>query len=137
MAGFVTGITKRLTEADGPVDPGEWFEIRKLSAKQLKKAGKAKEHDAADTAKSFGGDVMAAIRSAKDSDEVKQAQADPLNNYDQWELLYAGIAEWSYEKVKLNPRSIDDLDEEITTFLAREIVTFSLPQRTEDERKNA
>lgn len=129
---FVTGITRRVDMPDG-----EWVEIRKLSGKQLKRASKAAVQDAADTAKSFGGDVMAAIRQGKDSDEVKDKLADPLNTYDRWEVLNAGIADWSYTALKVNSRSIDDMDEASSEFLAREILAFSLPDRTEDEQKNA
>mgnify|MGYP003377323635 CR=1 FL=1 len=57
---FVTGITERV-ELDG----GEWIEIRKLSAKHLANAVRAREREVAESVRAFGGDVMTAIQSAR------------------------------------------------------------------------
>lgn len=132
---FVTGITERV-ELDG----GEWIEVRKLSARQLANAARAREREVADSVRAFGGDVMAAIQAARANGvseaAVAAADDDPLNNHDRWMVLADGIVAWSDAR-KVNRPNIEELDEATSVLVARRILALSLPERDEAARGNA
>lgn len=133
------GITER---RDVPNEPGEWFEIRKLSWHELKQAREARSAAVMGTVRSMGGEVMAALpRRCKSCGEEKHAgdcpppgdredasAADPTNPYDQEVILYAGIASWSYQPA-LNKENrtklINGIDEPTADWLFREIVAYN------------
>ncbi len=132
---FVTGVTERV-ELDG----GEWIEIRKLSAKQLSNAGRAREREVGELLRTFGGDVMASVQRARQdaaaAAAVAAADDDPLTSYERWSVLRDGIVAWSSDR-KVTASAIDDLDEATSVTVARAILTLSLPPRDEAARGNA
>lgn len=135
---FVTGITERID-----LGGGDWAEIRKLSGRQLEKARRTREREAAENARAFGGDVLAALRQIRQSGELETALAadvDPLDQYDRWDVLAGGIVAWSADR-KVTREAIDELDDDAATAIARAILALSLPARdpadAEAARKNA
>lgn len=135
---FVTGITERID-----LGGGDWAEIRKLSGRQLEKARRTREREAAENARAFGGDVLAALRQIRQSGELETALAadvDPLDQYDRWDVLVGGIVAWSADR-KVTREAIDELDDDTATRIARAILALSLPARdpadAEAARKNA
>lgn len=135
---FVTGITERVD-----LGGGDWVEIRKLSGRQLERARRTKERDAAEAARAFGGDVFASLRQLRQSGELADAlaaESDPLDTYDRWDVLIAGVTGWSADR-KVTPDAINELDDDTATAVARAILALSLPARdpaeAEAARKNA
>ena len=132
---FVTGITERVELGEG-----EWIEVRKLSAKQLANASRAREREVGELLRTFGGDVMASVQRARQdgavADAVAAADDDPLTTYERWSVLRDGIVAWSSER-KVNVPAIEDLDEATVTLVARAILALSLPPRDEATRGNA
>jgi hypothetical protein len=133
--GLVSGIT---TTVNPPDELDQWVEIRKLSSKQLRESRRRQQLRAAETARAFGGDIMAALQNANTS-EVATAAADPRTNHDQDYVLEAGVVNWSYETPA--KKHLDDLDEPTAEWLVGEILTFAGVMQTADEaeaaRKNA
>ncbi len=124
---LVANITKKV---DIPHEEGEWLEVRRLSWRQKQKAEDTAKDLMMERMKKLGGDVLAVLRNL----DEKQEQA-PQAQYDQGAILRAGIAAWSYD-AKVNPDTVESLDEETATWAFNEILSFNKP-RTEEERKNA
>ena len=124
---LVTNITKKV---DIPHEEGGWMEFRRLSWRQLENASEITADAMLDRMKKLGGDLLTALRDL----DAKQEQA-PQAQYDRAAILRAGIAAWSYD-AKINPDTVDSLDEETAVWAFSEILSFNKP-RTEEERKNA
>ncbi len=103
------------------------------------KRAPSRERTAAETARSFGGDVFAAVRRASEDATVAQAVAeadtDALNDFDRWSVIHDGIVAWSDAR-KVNAPNREDLDEQTVEVVARRILALSLPARDEASRKN-
>lgn len=124
--------TKRL---DIPHEPGEYIEIRMLSARKREEAHDAKMQSII-RALSGGADLFkSAMESGPDEPKAEKdpSEKDPLTSFDKWMILRAGIVSWSYN-AKVRPDTIDDLDEETADWAAREILAFGA--QTEEHRKN-
>lgn len=126
-----------------PHEPTEHMVLRKLSWRQLEKAAEIRSEKSATRMKNLGGDVLTALNTANGADgaeEMKKAQADPLNTYDRGTLLEFGIASWSYP-TDCTKEAKENLDDETADWAAREIVKLSKPEKTaeqqEADRKNA
>lgn len=133
---FVTGVIQRIDLGDG-----DWVEIRKLSGKQLRDAARARQREAADAAREFGGDVLASLRAARDAGRLdtsalEAAAADPLETYDRWTVLALGIVAWSADR-RVNQSAIDELDDAVSERIAREILAITLPPADPAEREAA
>lgn len=128
--GLVRGQTKRL---DIPGEPGQWVEIKKLSWALLDAARDERSKKAVERAKRWGPEWMqSATNEGSQSEAVKQALADPYNDYDTEYLLKHAVQAWSYEADL--PGGVDELDEDTAQWLRREIVDFNTKPRSEAER---
>lgn len=129
---LVRGQTLRL---DIPHEPGEWVTIKKLPWGLLDGAREARTRSVIERAKVMGPELMASLRDAGNREDVQQALADEVNEYDRGFLLRHGVAEWSYEEAPAD--AVEDLDEVTADWLAREIVRFNSRVRTEAEQLDA
>ena len=122
-----------------PHEAGAWFELRRLSHKQLKAARKEQQAEDREDAKALGAEFIAALSRGKDAD-IEKAQAAierrrwRADQFDRDTVLRLGVAAWSYE-VPLTGDALDQLDEETAKWAHEAIVEMSRPA-TEDERKN-
>jgi len=119
--------------------------IRKLSARALEKAGEARQRAAADLAKGFGADLMRVFREGGETPTPQEVgDMTPEQKiearyalYDRAKVLEAGVGSWAAVNAKGKPLSVkdglDDLDEETTTLLHREILDLSLGPIDEEE----
>lgn len=108
-----------------PHEEGQWFKFRRLSAKQLEAAKDARQRAALGSVKEMP-ELFAAIRSTRDEARAETAPRDPLEQYDRWALLKAGLVDWSYD-VPLTPEAIEELDEETLDWAARLLIPKPLP----------
>lgn len=125
---FASQVKKTIEFEDGSVI------IRKLSWRTLERARQARSGEMAAAARSYGGDVIKALRSETLDElakKVAEKRADPEERrkaryaeYDRGTLLVAGIESWPYGE--LNPERIDLLDEEQAERLHQELVDLSL-----------
>lgn len=128
---LVRGQTLRL---DIPHEPGEWVTIKKLPWGLLDGARETRTRAVIERAKVMGPELMASLRDAGNREDVQQALADDVDEYDRGFLFDHGIAEWSYD-APITEAS--DLDEVTADWLAREIVRFNSRVRTEAEQLDA
>lgn len=146
---LVTKITRIL---EVPHEPGETITIRHLSARQLEEAREARVNAAIDRMRHQGAELVKVFHDAGreqlekaagvKSEDVDAALEDPLNDYDRFTLLMHAVVDWTYEqKVPKNPfdrkELIGELDEVTVDWLAREVLAFSIPDRSEGATKNA
>lgn len=121
---FASGV-----KLDVEVGDGITVVIRKLSAAKLQNARDAKQVVAAQTLRSFGGDVLKAIRSDKSEPVAltpEAAAAAKYTPYDHQSVLRSGIESWSHERA-LTQEAIEDLDEARAELLVRAIIDLSVP----------
>jgi hypothetical protein len=115
---------------DIPHEPGQWFELRRLSWKQLRKARKIVEEEQREIAKSFGAEFVAALTSGRvDEDRARrliQEQQYRAVNFDTEVMLEQGIVAWSYDK-PLNVDTIEQLDERTAVWAVQEIINLCKP----------
>ncbi len=116
-----------------PHESGEWFEIKRLSWRQLELAQEEASNKLLERMKQMGGDLVTALRQV--GEEEKNKDRDPVEKYDRWIVLRGAIVKWSYDE-KLNDENIEALDEETAQWAFREILSLNEP-RTEEETKNA
>ena len=135
-------LTSKVREkVELPHEPGQWIEIRQLSAQHLQEAREARAEfnlragrrffEMLQMRKTAGLDEPTAEPETPDED-VPEPEDNPLLNFDAFTLLKHGIVAWSY-KEPVNVGNIADLDEETVELVARRIAPRP---RTEDERKN-
>jgi hypothetical protein len=149
--------------------PGEHtVTIQKLSGRKLGRSQKLFFNDLIAEVQTRGGakvqkDIQTLFektpeeKAAADA-EVAKVQADPLNGFDKYSLLYDGIAAWTYpESLQRVPTievvndrpvtvmripAIDDLDDAAVDFFATEIMRitkpslFLTPEEAKTEQKN-
>lgn len=128
---LVRGQTLRL---DIPHEPGEWVEIKKLPWGLLDGAREARTRAVILRAKDMGPELMASLRDAGKREDVQEALADEVNEYDRGFLFEHAIAAWSYDAPVSD---VADLDEVTADWLAREIVQFNSRRRTDAEQLDA
>ena len=124
---IVTNVIKR---AEIPHEPGEWMELKKLSYRQLEKAGEIASDKAMKQMKGLGGELIKSLR-----EFGKEQQSDPNKKYDRDAVLKCGIVKWSYSE-EVKDENIEALDEETALWAFNEILSFNNP-RTEEQTKNA
>jgi len=117
---FASQVTKEIQIDNGTV------RIRKLSARSLEKASEARQTSAALLTRSFGGEVLKALRDDSAVAEAQKAKvANRYGSYDRHTVLTQGIMSWSFaEKLEAG---IEDLDEEAAETLSHAILDLSLP----------
>jgi len=128
----VKNLTDRI---ELPHEPGNFFILRKLTGKQLRKAAEIRSDKGAAKMKLIGGDVMVALQSVRPAD-LEAAKTDPLSNYDLDTLLADGVANWdgpNYTE-KFSKEELDTLDLPTMEWAGRTLVEIS--QVTEEDRKN-
>lgn len=126
-----------------PFDEGQWIRVRKPTGRQYEVAQEF--HREGFVRGDRWADVYRdALEKGADSKAVQKALADPLTGYNRYELVRAGLAEWSYpqaippyvtaakhaEDVKADPAKvdcIDDLDDDAIDFFAREVLKLAKP----------
>jgi hypothetical protein len=125
---FASRVKKivELKDGDGIV----YVTIRKLSARSLERAAEVSQASAMKSVSDVGPGMMQAIREAgselKKADDPKRALAARYGAYDRASVIRAGVESWTATDVPVET-GVDDLDEEATAFLHREIVDLSLP----------
>lgn len=141
MSIFASRTTK---EIDIPFDPPHTATIQKLTGRQLGKAQQAFFNELiADMQQRGGAKVQKDIQSLYETDpskmaeEVKKAKANPLNGFDPYLLIAAGVKKWSYTDRECGPEAFEDLDAESVEFFAREVLRLTKPSLflTADEAK--
>lgn len=110
-----------------PHEDGQWFEFRRLSARQLERAADVKQSTTiAKMAETPGfAEVLRSARS--DAPSQPRELVDPLDAYDPWTLLKYGVVSWSYADLELTPDAIEELDKETLDWAARQLVPKPLP----------
>lgn len=130
--------TKRL---DVPHEPGQWFELRRLSFGELRELRAASEQSYLDSLAELPTEVLdAQLRIENERAEKARAAAaeagqepaaepkrDPLAGRDIATILRYGVVGWSYEEgegepIPVQPETIAMLDPQTATWAAREIM---------------
>ena len=127
-------VTREPHRREVPHEEGAWFDICKLSWKQLKKARKAATVDNADTARAFGGEIVKALQSDRGAEEAARLirkQRYDESTFDTETLLLAGVVGWSHDK-PVNAATVGDIDERTTEWLKREIIDLNKPPSEEE-----
>jgi hypothetical protein len=110
-----------------------------LTAKSLAAARQATVAASMELVKAIGGQAigreLADLGSAAVADQVEQVQADPLRRYDRSTVLAKGITSWTYSE-PLTPERLDDLTDEAADFLARAILTLTLPNGDAEKKSS-
>jgi len=133
-------ISREPERIDIPHEEGHWFELRKLSWKNLRKARKKQEEEQREIAKAFGAEFLAVLtKGGSDAEDkarrlIRKQQYD-VSNYDMETLLFHGVASWSYEE-PVTPEALSDLDERTAVWAAQAIIDLTKPP-SEEEEKNS
>ncbi len=117
---------------DIPHEPGEWFEIKKLSWRQLELASDIKSEEATKRLKKMGSDIVGSMQKVK-TEQIEQQ--DPQFTYDRGFVLEAGLVGWSYD-AELNKANIELLDEETARWAFYQIVGLN-EKKDDDTVKNS
>ena len=119
--------------------------IRKLSGRSLEKIRQQKSIEQAPPLRAYGAELLkglqkeldeaakalAAAKAAKDTDSRRKERYDA---HDRVSTLVAGIVRWScQDKVALEQKSIEDLDEDVMQRIHEEIVDLSCGPLTAEE----
>ncbi len=133
--GFVRDVT---TDLSVPHEPGNTITIRRPRRKLLQEAANKRQADALGRVRELGGPAFfAELRGLSTADVATQATPQPVDQYDQDELLRIGVVAWHgplYDDVEVNAESLADLDPTTATWLADAIARFATGDA---ERKNA
>ena len=126
---MLAGVTRKV---EIPHEDGEWLELKTLSWRELEQARKARSNEVFANMRAMGSDILATLRDVK-TDDVQQAAADPVNEYDRATLLKSGIVGWSYESA-FSPEKVDELDERTAAWAAAEIAPKPVTEEGTVER---
>jgi hypothetical protein len=136
MSIFASYVTRTVAI---PFDEPHTVTIQKLTAKSLAAARQATVAASMELVKAIGGQAigreLADLGSAAVADQVEQVQADPLRRYDRSTVLAKGITSWTYSE-PLTPERLDDLTDEAADFLARAILTLTLPNGDAEKKSS-
>lgn len=128
------------TRVNVPHEDDQWFELRPLSWRQLKKARREAGIEQRENLKALGAELVKSIFAA-DEGKIEAAQTElekrkyDISNYDMGVLLRYGIVGWSYTE-KVTEEDIDNLDERTAIWASKEILEMSRPP-SEEEIKNS
>ncbi len=127
-----------------PHEPGQWIEIRQLSAQHFQEARETRAETNLRAGRRFFemlqmrkvaglDDVpVAPVETPAETEPAPVIESDPLLDFDAFTLLKYGIVAWSYPE-PVNVGNIADLDEETVDLIARRLTPRA---RNEEERKN-
>lgn len=125
-------VTKMKIRIPVPHEEGEWFEIRRLSAKQLEDSAKTRTMEAAEITQAFGADIYRVSQEMREKaeaeneeDPIDAAAQDPLTGHHRWTILRHGVFDWSYTEDKPKPRDLEELDNKTANWLARAILLYT------------
>jgi hypothetical protein len=126
-----------------PFDEPHTVTIQRLAGRALERARLESAYAASEYLRRMGGaqfrKELAEIRAAAvsgDNGAAKVAEvaaspaADPLTKYDRRTVLLGGVKGWTYEEAPTE-ETLDDLSDEAADWLAREILTLTLPNGAE------
>ena len=129
---FASRTKKVVTLKDG--DDDVQVTLRKLSGNSLKKLRDAKQSEQIAVSRAVGGEVMAALKSIPDNEELKAKKAakagtreEVYDNYDRHSTLVAGIEGWTSPRPLMGKDGIEDLEEADAEFLFHEVIDLSDP----------
>ncbi len=141
-------VTKVREWVEVPHEPGNRFQLQKLSWKQLEDAQETASARARQHMNDYSADILVALRRENredalaaadvDEDELEAAQQDPLTGYDRFTLLRHGLVGWEgpeYQE-KLNDAARGDLDAETQEWACRAILRLTKPELFVDEDEN-
>lgn len=126
MSIFASYVTKIVPL---PFDEPHAVTIQKLSGKHLAAARQASVVASMDLVRSMGGATIGqevAAVAAQLPDQVAAVQADPMKRYDRSTVLVHGVKAWTYQEA-ITADTLADLTDDAAEFLAREILTLTLP----------
>lgn len=134
-----------------PFDPPHTVTVQKLAGRHLRKAhdehmtrlfNEMRDRGGPSVVKeALGAWASASAGDAKATEQLAEVQADPLNGYDEYAIVAAGVKSWTYGEV--TPAAIEDLDDDAVRFIALEIMRLTKPalfqsgNEREAARKNA
>lgn len=131
-----------------PWDEGQTVTIQKLTGRALAAARQVHVTASMEWIRTMGGAefqrelAAAAAGGADGADDVVRAAVaqeqakrrdDPLRQYDRSTVLEKGVKAWTYPEA-LTPAALADLTDEAADFLAREILTLTLPGGTAEKK---
>jgi hypothetical protein len=131
---------------DIPHEPGEWMKFRRLSAKRIRKARKARDVENLEVVRVLGGEFAKAFQDdEKDPVAAKRKQKQALaalkefewdiSNFDCAVLLEMSLDSWSYPDPP-GPEPDDQIEEQTLNWAGEEILALSRP-RTKEAEKNS
>lgn len=129
---ITTNITKRL---EVPDSDGQWVEIRKLGWRKLREAAETMSQQAYGMVRTLGKDGLEAVKNVT-PDQIEAFRSNPASQFDAGTLLRAAVIKWSLSEKGPTPEQIDELDEDVASWLLGEIVALSRPPRDEAATKN-
>ncbi len=128
------------TRFDVPHEAAAWFDLRRLSWKQLREARKLQAKEQRQIAKDFGAEFVAALTAGKVDEEgvrrLMREQQYKVENFDMGNLLESGIAAWSYEE-PVEKDTLEQLDERTAVWAAQQIIDLTKPPSEEEEKKSS
>lgn len=139
MSIFTSHVTKVLELASAP---GQSITIRKLAPKHLRESTLAAQKDSMQNLRDLGGTAfIRELQELQQSDKPPtEERPDPLTLHHVPTLLKAGVVSWTLAE-KVTTETLEDLDDELQEWLAREILRLSKPALfaavdAEADRKN-
>lgn len=136
---FVDEMPTRQLEIPG--EPGEWFEVRELSWKELEECRRERSRQRMARVREMGGDVLKAVAEAEQAGEhekeieearAENTRAEALDSFDRELLVTKSVVGWSFE-ARFQATRLAKLDEHTFTWLFETIVAIYLPSDEEAE----
>lgn len=138
MSVFASRVTKVLPFGADSVT------IKKLTGRALERAAQESQFRAGEYMARAGAGFREQVGKVDTSSAAAQAVlANPLNSYDRYTLAREGVVAWTFTEngaaVEVSPETIDDLDDDISETIAREVLRLSKPSlfQSADEQKAA
>ena len=100
-----------------PHESGEWVELRKLSARQLRKCEKERQKEVMSLAREMGADIFKALQGV----ETPDREVDVRSRYHLDTLLELAIESWSYDE-PVSKENIGRLDEQTEQFIVSKVL---------------
>ena len=137
---------------DLPHDPPHTVTIQKLPGRHFYEADRQNDYAAQEYVSKMGGaefrqQLADALKGQNADEAIKKVQRDPVNMFDKFVVLKAGLKAWSFTEadgtpIPVTPENIEDLDPETVEYVAREILRytkpslFMTPEEAKAEQKN-
>jgi len=120
-----------------PHDPPHTVTIQKLAGRHLYKADQENDFAAQAYVQKMGGaefrqQLTEALKDKDPGAEIKKVQLDPVNAFDKYVVLKAGLKGWDYTEddgtsIPVTDEAIEDLEPESVEYIAREILRYTKP----------